>query len=318
MNCKRNGSAGSHSTRTTSQSSSTSDSASETPTTSSESVQSCLCCKRKNVTTKTLYALRKKLSDKAYPLCRPCYRQNQRGAYSPNMYSNPGHVCNCYTVVETKTLDQIKKTISDLNDLDEQFCSCVNASDRDSSGYCRYCNCKLKKTSKNKNGIAYMLTFENESLSDEKKKKKKKKKQPRLEEIKIKIPVARKKKHKDKENKRKKESHSHSEENSTTSGAPKNTYNLQEYLKQNRPDFVEVAENRRKSVVDAKVQREELSDFNKLLFLQNYLEGNSDKKMKEITRRNYQKLPEVQQKLMDNRERQIRQANRLMADTFNK
>lgn len=40
--------------------------------------------------------------------------------------------------------------------------------------------------------------------------------------------------------------------------------------------------------------------------------------MKDINKRNYKKLPEVQQKLLDNKEKKLRQASRLMADTFNR
>lgn len=39
--------------------------------------------------------------------------------------------------------------------------------------------------------------------------------------------------------------------------------------------------------------------------------------MKQITAKNYKKLPEVQQKLEDIRDRQIKKANRLLADVFN-
>lgn len=40
--------------------------------------------------------------------------------------------------------------------------------------------------------------------------------------------------------------------------------------------------------------------------------------MKAITAKHYKKLPEVQQKMIDNKERQIKLANRLLADMFNK
>lgn len=42
------------------------------------------------------------------------------------------------------------------------------------------------------------------------------------------------------------------------------------------------------------------------------------KEMKAITAKHYKKLPEVQQKLHDNKEKQIKFANRLLADIFNK
>ncbi|EFA09903.1 serine-rich adhesin for platelets isoform X2 [Tribolium castaneum] len=301
--------------------SSTSESSSSRST--SASMQSCVCCKRKNVKAKNLFELRKKLSDQAYSLCRPCYRENRRAAYSPNYYTSPGHVCNCYTVVQTKTLDAIKKTINDINELDE-FCTCAKNSDRKKSDYCKYCQCKLKKTSKNKNGIAYVLTFDETLIREEQKKRKHKKKQS-LEEIKIKIPVPYKKKHKDKENKRKKASKEH-ESDASTSESQNPGYTLNEYLRQNRPDFVEGAEGRRKTVNHSRVQREQMSDYNKLLFLKKCQEDSeknakrlfSAKEMKDINKRNYKKLPEVQQKLSDNREKKLRQASRLMADTFNR
>lgn len=207
---------------TTSSTSSSDSSTYDTSNSVTESFQSCICCKRKNVKEKNLYELRKKLSDEAYPLCRPCFKQNRRLEYSQNYYTNPGHVCNCYTVVETKTLNEIKKTINDLNEL-EEYCTCTRGNDRKKSEYCKYCQCKLKKTSKNKNGIAYLLTFD-ETLTKEDKKKRKKKKA--LEEIKIKIPVAHKKKHKDKENKRKKASQEYESEASTSDNPKKSGASL--------------------------------------------------------------------------------------------
>lgn len=44
----------------------------------------------------------------------------------------------------------------------------------------------------------------------------------------------------------------------------------------------------------------------------------TSKEMKAITAKHYKNLPEVQQKLVDNKERQIKLANRLLADMFNK
>ncbi|KAJ3642812.1 hypothetical protein Zmor_025565 [Zophobas morio] len=310
------------STKSTSQSgTSSTSSTSGTMSSSGQSAQTCLCCKRKNVTEKHLYSLRKKLSEEVYPLCRPCYRQNRMGAYPPNCYNNSTHVCNCYTVVKTKTLNEIKNTINHLNEL-EEYCTCVNPDNRNTSDYCKYCKCKLKSTCNNRNGIAYMLTFD-ETLREKKKKHKK----PHLEEIKIKIPVSYKKKRKDKENKRKKARLTDdSEEAGSSDVRRKAGSTLQEYLRQNRPDFVEEAEERRQTVNESKALREEMSDYKKLMFLKKCQEECerrakrlfSGKEMKEITKRNYKKCPEVQQKLNDNRERQLRQANRLMADTFNR
>lgn len=42
------------------------------------------------------------------------------------------------------------------------------------------------------------------------------------------------------------------------------------------------------------------------------------KEIKAITKKNYEKLPEVRQKIVNSKEKQIRFANRLVADTFNK
>lgn len=42
------------------------------------------------------------------------------------------------------------------------------------------------------------------------------------------------------------------------------------------------------------------------------------KEMKQLTAKHYKKLPEVQQKLIDNREKQLKFANRILADIFNK
>jgi HD superfamily phosphohydrolase len=68
-----------------------------------------------------------------------------------------------------------------------------------------------------------------------------------------------------------------------------------------------------------------MTDYNKMKFLrscQAICENNakrlfSSKEMKDITKRNYSRCPEVQKKIVDNHERQLKVANRLMADTFN-
>lgn len=44
----------------------------------------------------------------------------------------------------------------------------------------------------------------------------------------------------------------------------------------------------------------------------------SEKEMKEITKRNYKKLPEVQQKLTDDKYRRLRTADKFIVDTFAK
>ena len=44
----------------------------------------------------------------------------------------------------------------------------------------------------------------------------------------------------------------------------------------------------------------------------------STKEMKKITAKRYRKLPEVQQKLLDEREKRQRNANKMLAGIFNK
>lgn len=44
----------------------------------------------------------------------------------------------------------------------------------------------------------------------------------------------------------------------------------------------------------------------------------SSKEMKKITANNYKKLPEVQKKLEENRNQQIKRANKILSDMFNR
>lgn len=44
----------------------------------------------------------------------------------------------------------------------------------------------------------------------------------------------------------------------------------------------------------------------------------TSKEMKGITAKNYKKLPEVQKKLEENRNKQIKKANKMLSDIFNK
>ncbi|KAB0794979.1 hypothetical protein PPYR_11818 [Photinus pyralis] len=114
-------------------------------------------------------------------------------------------------------------------------------------------------------------------------------------------------------------------------GRKEKPYTLQEYLCQNRPRFVVMAEQRRQCLLDLAAVREEHSEkYRKLLATtqkpmslntkrsQNKVKRPfSSREMKQLTAKNYKKCPEVQQKLVDVRERQIKKANKLIYDVFN-
>ena len=107
----------------------------------------CDCCKRNEVQTKLRPLVDELESEHKVILCNPCYAQARGQCYSG--YSR--HTCNCYTFIKRRTINQIKKTVNELNDLENNFkCLC----DRKSM-----CVCKEKKS------IAYTLAFE-QSTSD--------------------------------------------------------------------------------------------------------------------------------------------------------
>lgn len=54
----------------------------------------------------------------------------------------------------------------------------------------------------------------------------------------------------------------------------KSISSFKEYLVENKPEFVEVADERRKVVNEAKAQREEIGDKNRLQFMENYEKSN--------------------------------------------
>lgn len=107
---------------------------------------------------------------------------------------------------------------------------------------------------------------------------------------------------------------------------------LQEYLCQNRPRFIVTAEQRRRCLLDLAAVREEHSEKYKrsLATAQKPMSLNgkqsqnvkvkrpfSSREIKQLTAKNYKKCPEVQQKLVDVRDQQIKKANKLIYDVFN-
>ncbi|KAG5895703.1 hypothetical protein JTB14_021396 [Gonioctena quinquepunctata] len=100
----------------------------------------------------------------------------------------------------------------------------------------------------------------------------------------------------------------------------KDNLTLQEYLRRNRPDFIDSAEFRRQAVVNSQTERQLTKDELKLKFIEENEQNIilrvpnklfSEKEMREITRRNYKKLPEVQQRLNNFREQRLRNADKL-------
>ncbi|VEN39645.1 unnamed protein product [Callosobruchus maculatus] len=244
----------------------------------------------------------------------------------------------------------------------EEFCTCIKPYRPKNSDYCSHCRNRLRKTTRNKGGIAYTLTLECDS-SDRFKVKKRRKKP--LEEIRVKIPCPyNRKKYKDRENLQRKSSHikgglssdkndsgdtnksadtnsNNNTESRSTNGTykidsstadskedkPKRPSTLQEYLKLNRPDFIDSAEFRRNVVNNSKVDRIKNKDEIKLRFFEenmNTTDPNiktrlfSEREMKEITKRNYKKLPEVQLRAVHNKELKLKTADRFIKDMLAK
>nr|CAI5817671.1 unnamed protein product [Callosobruchus analis] len=245
----------------------------------------------------------------------------------------------------------------------EEFCTCIKPYRPKNSDYCSHCRNRLRKTSKSKGGIAYTLTLECDP--SDKFKVKKRRKKP-LEEIRVKIPCPyNRKKFKDRENlQRKSSSHtkeglssdkndspesnksgdSHSNNNTesrSTNGTSKidsstgdskedelkRPSTLQEYLRLNRPDFIDSAEYRRNVVNSSKVDRIKNKDEIKLRFFEenmNTTDHNiktrlfSEREMKEITKRNYKKLPEVKQRALHSKELKLQTADRFIKNMLAK
>ncbi|XP_022918137.2 titin homolog isoform X1 [Onthophagus taurus] len=292
-----------------------------TPSSSSSSssqtilIKICPCCKQKttpvnkaiNKYRTVLQGLPDEINES---LCQPCHL-NTKLTVDPTTGEYkmaPGHICNCYTLMRTQTVNKIKQTVKKLEELEheateESRCSCSKK------------KCRCKTVGRSKKGIAYTLTLEDDEYTDQESPKKKRS----LDEIKLKIPVRRKKsKHSRRHKKRDKSS-------------DRSRMTLQDYLCTNRPAFIQNAEDRRKTLIELAYLREErCQKYKQLLAKMRGVvpdeEGNKKTKkglyssveMKEITAKNYKKLPEVQNKLKERRENNNKKANRLLADMFNK
>lgn len=257
---------------------------SEASTTTSSSSSSsefrlCPCCRLNKVALPSDRSVRDSKPSTAYILCYPCYQQCEKTTKpgSKPFYTYPGHVCNCYTVLKTSALEQIRRTIKDLEKLDakEDYCKCViSKSKKKNKDYCKYCNCRLQKVRKGKTGIAYTLTLESTPPKPGSPKDAK-----TLPEIKIKVPDTRsRKKRKDEENEQKAkcdcDKKSKKEKNSTETVC----MTLQEYLSMNNPGFVQSAEERRKCLLELAVMREErCNKYKQLLALSSGMPTNESR-----------------------------------------
>lgn len=154
-----------------------------TSTTSSSSSVTCICCKK--------LTNRKDISifhydNEIYLLCSKCIKK--KPILTSVCYTGAEYVCSCSQSEPIETLKEPK----------QEYCTCIKPLQYRNTRYCGYCQFKLRKTLKSKNGIAYTLTLESDSPRKHKSKRRRKKE---LEEIKIKIPCPyRRKKRKDKEN----------------------------------------------------------------------------------------------------------------------
>lgn len=157
-----------------------------TTTSSSESSSevhlTCNCCKRREPVKNDNDTVKEVRTEY---LCQPCNSNWQQNSWSNGApyYRMPGHVCTCYTIIQTERIRQIKQTLDELTQLDDKkACTCENLSKS-----CNYCSYGRKKKKK---GLAYLLTFEETPLKEHKKTKDHKKTR-KLEEVRIKIPVPR-------------------------------------------------------------------------------------------------------------------------------
>lgn len=164
----------------------------------------CPCCRLNKVALPSERSVADSKSSPNYILCYPCYQQCEKTTEPGTRpyFTYPGHVCNCYTLLKTSALNQIRKTVQDLERIekDEDCCKCAIGKDiSKNKEYCEYCNCKLQKVRKGGTGIAYTLTIEKGSPKPETPQNVK-----NLPEIKIKVPDTHSRKdNKDKENQRK-------------------------------------------------------------------------------------------------------------------
>ncbi|GJQ75653.1 hypothetical protein Trydic_g17729 [Trypoxylus dichotomus] len=282
----------------------------------------CLCCN----TAEAKY--RSKLRDLPdqlrNALCDPCYFRNEQ-MYVPGTrpgYTYPGHVCSCYTVVKTEVVRNIQRTVQELEDLERErdFCSCTY-------GY-RLQQHSGRKAARKKS-IAYTLTFQDVEKTDSEDDHRRHHKKPPLDEVLVRIPRFVKKSLKDQENRRKSKHDKHSRHSKNRKNKK---LTLQDHLLTNRPNFIANAEERRKALIQLAYMREERCEkYKQLLAKSNgkfpeYNVNNkpskprmfTSKEMKEITAKNYKKLPEVQKKLEENRNAQIKKANKILSDVFNR
>nr|XP_023027562.1 uncharacterized protein LOC111515578 [Leptinotarsa decemlineata]XP_023027563.1 uncharacterized protein LOC111515578 [Leptinotarsa decemlineata] len=297
------------------------------------SLVTCVCCKRRVASDQTSML---RTNNEDYPLCRRCVQK--RPILTSVCYTGPEHVCRCAKAAA----DRFRRV--------EEYCTCTRPQRVQNGRYCCHCQFKLKRTQQSRNGIAYTLTLEDESLRVGKGSKHKGRK--RLEEIKVKVPCPyNRKKRKDRENFSRRRgsraemrdfgleedggSYGGSEQESAkedeageerSRDMKKNDYlSLQDYLRKNRPDFIDSAEYRRQAVGNSRSERQQATDDLKLRFIKekaaySKFKGTNklftEKQMKEITRRNYKKLPEVQQKLNNFREQRLRNADKMIVDIF--
>ncbi|CAG9829569.1 unnamed protein product [Diabrotica balteata] len=320
-----------------SQSSGTKDSPTDSVYTHSSSHSTCCCCGNK-VPLEQISLLRS--NNKQFSVCEVCLKK--RPILTTICFANP----DGDTSTESSTTS---KTVTDHFRRAENYCTCKKSVKAKNFEYCQHCKQQLKKTQKKRNGIAYTLTLEDET--PEKFRSRSKKKIKKLEEIKIKVPNPfNRKQHKNRENNYRKdedkmkrlESAEDSENIDITNSVNysnddvcktmnnekdnKQSYSLQEYLQKNRPHFVDAAEYRRLALINNKIERELNKDEQKLKFLEENANNNrlkrqklfTEQEMREITKRNYKKLPEVQQKLTNQRKEKLRSADRFMADTLNR
>ncbi|KAF7270242.1 hypothetical protein GWI33_016790 [Rhynchophorus ferrugineus] len=215
------------------------------------------------------------------------------------------------------------------------YCICDKNQSHKYKTYCKRCKKKLLDTMKQqKQSMAYTLILEENSnqIADNEKGNKPRK----YDEVKIQIPKKQSsKKSKDRRNsyernkldsQRKWETEKETVQNSGDATVDNlRPYTLQEYLIENKPEFIYTAEYRRQLMLNSRIWRERNKDALKMHFLENRAPSKdgkfklySEQQMKEITRRNYEKLPEVRQKHVNKHKKCLKEADRVICERFAK
>ncbi|KAH1009626.1 hypothetical protein HUJ04_001955 [Dendroctonus ponderosae] len=281
------------------------DGTSSTSTSSGSSRIICFCCKQKAFLAEVSYLQE---GNDALAVCSRCYYNRPR--YCAH---NPRFMCRCWSHYQAR---------QQLNT--GRYCTC----------------CRMEVSKCPRKGVMYTVTLEGDSAERRQFAK------GDVKDLKIQDGWTRKSL-KNKENYCKKEDdlkHSRRERpkkvrrpdgdkkphkralNEEVNKDSDGPYTLTEYLIKNRPEFICSAEYRRQVLLNSRILREQQKDDVKLHVLQNNKKATdqrnfqlfTEREMKDINKKNFKKLPEVREKLINQRETRLRSADRLISNIFAK